>query len=40
MELQSAFTWTILQIKRFLQDLLSAFNSSLFTFAGENFHSA
>lgn len=37
MELQSAFTWTILQIKRFLQDLLSAFNSSLFTFAGEKF---
>ena len=37
MELQSAFNWADIQIKQFLQDLLSAFNRSLFTFAGEKF---
>ncbi|PSB17837.1 hypothetical protein C7B65_17425 [Phormidesmis priestleyi ULC007] len=37
MELQSAFYWADIQIKQFFQDLLNAFNSSLFTFAGEKF---
>lgn len=37
MDLQSAFTWVIVQINQFFQSLLSAFNSSLFTFAGEKF---
>ncbi len=37
MELQSALTWVIVQVKQFFQDLLSAFNSNLFTVAGEKF---
>ena len=37
MELKSTFTWVIVQVKQIFQDLLSAFNSSLFTFAGEKF---
>ncbi len=37
MELQSAFNWIMVQVKQILHVLLNTFNSSLFTFAGENF---